>query len=97
MHNSPSLPDDVRYRLFKLASNRINSDGVLTITAHRFRTQGQNRQDAIERLMGLIRQAAQKPKFRVPTKRTRASRERRLTAKKRTKQLKQMRRIKEES
>jgi ribosome-associated protein len=90
------LPDEVRWRLMKLAKNRINSDGVLTITAHQFRTQGQNRQDAQERLIELIRQAAHKPKYRVPTKRTRASRERRLETKRHTKKLKQLRRIREE-
>jgi ribosome-associated protein len=90
---SSSLPEDVRWRLLKLAKNRINSDGVLTITAHQFRMQGQNRQDAQDRLVELIRQAAFKPKFRVPTRRTRSSRERRLVAKKHRQTIKKARRI----
>ena len=53
--NSPSLPDDVRERLISLAGKRITEDGILIIEARRFRTQGRNRQDAIERLVELIR------------------------------------------
>ena len=56
--NSPSLPSNVRDRLVKLAKNRINEDGVLIIQASRHRSQEQNRQDALERLVALVRKAA---------------------------------------
>jgi len=76
--NSPSLPDEVRERLISLPRSRITEDGVLIITARRFRTQGRNRQDAIERLVELIRRAAEKPRSRRKTKPTLASKMRRL-------------------
>ena len=79
--NSPSLPDEVRERLISLARNRITEDGVLIINARRFRTQRQNRQDAIERLVILIRKAAEKPRNRRKTKPTLASKIRRLDSK----------------
>src|SRR5512135_1592452 len=55
--HSPSLQEEVRQRLMRLAGNRLTSEGVLVIEAHRFRTQEQNRQDAVQRLTLLIRQA----------------------------------------
>ena len=58
---SPSLPDAVRDRLRQLAGSRLTADGVIVITAARFRTQARNRQDARERLVELIRQAATPP------------------------------------
>ncbi|MGA7428468.1 MAG: alternative ribosome rescue aminoacyl-tRNA hydrolase ArfB, partial [Rhodoplanes sp.] len=64
---SPSLPEDVRARLMRLAGRRVTQDGVLVITAQRFRTQERNREDAIERLVALIRQAAVRPIPRRPT------------------------------
>jgi len=79
--NSPSLPDEVRERLLSLNRKRITNEGVLVIDARRFRTQGANRQDAMERFTGLIRKAVQKPKVRRKTKPTRASEIRRLEAK----------------
>ena len=79
--NSPSIPDEVRERLISLAWNRITEDGVLIINARRFRTQGRNRQDAIERLAGLIRRAAEKPRSRRKTKPTLTSKMRRLDGK----------------
>ena len=79
--NSPSLPDEVRERLLLLTHRRITKEGVLVIDARRFRTQGANRQDAMERLVGLIRKAAQKPQIRRKTKPTRTSKMRRLEAK----------------
>jgi ribosome-associated protein len=90
--NSPSLPDDVRERLIRLAGGRITQDGVLVITAQRFRTQEQNRQDAIERLVELIRKAAEKPKTRRKTRPTLTSKGRRLEAKHRRGEIKRMRR-----
>jgi ribosome-associated protein len=89
---SPSLPDDVRHRLERLAGRRLNRDGVLVIDAQRFRTQERNRQDAIERLVELIARAAEPPP--PPRKKTRPSkavRKRRLEAKSRRSQIKAMR------
>jgi len=82
VRSSPSLPPEVRARLERLAGSRLSRDGVLVITAQRHRTQGRNRQDALDRLIDLIRRAAIKPRPRRPTKPTRASRERRVEAKK---------------
>ena len=80
---SPSLPDDVRERLTRLAGRRMTKEGVLVIDARRFRTQERNRQDAVDRLVGLVRRATVKPRPRRPTKPTRVSKERRLTGKRR--------------
>jgi ribosome-associated protein len=80
---SVSLHPAIRDRLRVLGGNRVSRDGVLVITAHRFRSQELNRRDAIERLCELIREAAVPPKKRRPTRPTRASRERRLESKKR--------------
>ncbi len=80
---SPSLPEAVRARLLRLAGRRATREGVIVIDAQRFRTQEQNRADAIERLVALVRQATIAPKLRRATKPTRASRERRLEGKRR--------------
>jgi len=79
--NSPSLRDPVRERLMKLAGSRLTQDGVILITAVRHRTQERNRTDAIERLQELVDKASIAPVYRVPTRPTRASKERRLVAK----------------
>ena len=79
---SPSLPNDVSIRLQKLAGSRLTLEGVIVISADRFRTQERNKADAVERLVALIAEAATPPKPRRATKPTRASKERRLTAKK---------------
>lgn len=92
VRRSPSLPDDVRQRLMRLAGKRLTADGVLLIDARRFRTQEQNREDAISRLVHLIRQAAEKPKARRPTKPTLASQQRRLESKRHRSQTKRLRR-----
>ena len=81
--NSRSLPEEVRKRLISLAGNRITEDGILIIDARRFRTQGRNREDAIDRLAELIRNAAQRPKIRRKTRPTLASKIRRLESKRR--------------
>ncbi|MDP2720146.1 MAG: alternative ribosome rescue aminoacyl-tRNA hydrolase ArfB [Dehalococcoidia bacterium] len=81
--NSPSLPEEVRRRLFSLGKKRITVEGILIIEARRYRTQGANRLDAVERLVELIRKAAEKPRIRRKTRPTLASRERRLESKKR--------------
>ena len=91
---SSSLPDDVRARLERLSGSRLTRDGYLVIMAQRHRTQGRNRQDALDRLIDLIRRAAVAPRLRRPTKPTKAARERRVEAKKHRAGLKQMRRVK---
>jgi ribosome-associated protein len=88
---SPALPDDVRGRLARLAGRRLTRDGVLVITARRHRTRERNRQDALDRLVDLIRQAAAPPIHRRPTKPTKASRTRRIEAKRRRSTTKKLR------
>lgn len=90
--NSPSLPDDVRARLQVIARNRIIDNGILLIEAKRYRTQEQNREDAINRLVEVIRRATEKPKTRRKTRPTQASIEKRLESKRRHSEVKQMRR-----
>jgi ribosome-associated protein len=89
---SPSLDERTLARLRLLAGRRMTADGVVVIAARRFRTQERNREDAYERLIDLIRRAAEPAKRRVPTRPTAASRERRHEAKlarSRTKRLRQ--------
>jgi len=88
----PTLPDRVRTRLRTLAGRRLASNDVIVITAQRFRTQEQNKRDALERLHALIEQASIEPKVRRPTKPTRASKERRLAEKKQRSRIKKARR-----
>ena len=95
VRGSPSLPDDVRERLERLAGSRLTRDGHLVIIAQRHRMQGRNREDALERLIDLIRRAAVAPRVRRPTRPTKASRQRRVEAKKHRAGLKQMRRVKQ--
>ena len=89
---SPSLPHDVRERLVRLAGRRITEGGILIIEARRFRTQEQNRQDAVDRLIRLIRKATEKPKPRRKTRPSMASKKRRLDTKHRRGETKRMRR-----
>lgn len=89
--NFPFLPNDVRERLISLDGTRITEDGILVIDAQRFRTQGRNCQDAIDRLVKLIRNAAQKPKIRHKTRLTLASKMRWLESKRRRAETKCMR------
>jgi len=88
VRNSPSLPDFVKEKLERLAGKRMTNEGVLIITAQRFRTQERNREDAVERLVELIRQATERPKPRRPTRPTLASKKRRLEAKGRRSEIK---------
>jgi ribosome-associated protein len=90
---SPSLPEDVRRRLVRIAGKRVSKEGVLLIDARRFRTQERNRQDAVERLVQWIRRAAEKPKKRIKTRPTLSSRERRLQGKRQRSETKRLRKL----
>ncbi len=90
--NSPSLPDEIRTRLIRLAGDKITKDGILIIQAKRFRKQERNRQDAMDRLIKLIQTASEPPKTHIKPKPTRASKERILAAKRHKSKLKKMRR-----
>jgi ribosome-associated protein len=79
--NSPSLPEPVRERLLARRDRRVTGDGVLVLNAQRFRTQERNRQDARERLAHFVESGLQAPKPRLATRPTRASKQRRLDAK----------------
>jgi len=94
VRGSPSLSEDVRARLERLAGSRLTRDGYLVIIAQRQRTQGRNREDALARLIDLVRRAAVAPPVRRPTKPTKAARQRRVDAKKHRAGLKQLRRVK---
>ncbi len=83
VRHSPSLPDELRARLEQIAGRRLTRDGVLVITAQRYRTQERNRDDALTRLIELIRAAAVRPTPRRPTRPTLASKVCRLDGKKR--------------
>ena len=88
-----SLPEDVKARLKRLAGKRISAEGILIIQASRFKSQDKNRQDAVERLVNLIRQATKKPKKRVKTRPSRRAKERRLETKRHRSRLKRDRRV----
>jgi ribosome-associated protein len=91
VRNSPSLPDDVRARLERLAGSRLTLDGVIVLFAQNARSQEMNRQDARERLFELIRRASLAPKRRKATRPTKASKLRRLDGKSRRGAIKAMR------
>lgn len=88
---SPSLPEDVKQRLIALAGSRATQEGVLVLFAQGSRSQEMNRQDALERLVDLIRRAAHRPKARRPTKPTYASKLKRLEGKTRRSGVKNLR------
>jgi ribosome-associated protein len=90
---SPSIPEEWRQRLVRLAGKRLTQDGILVIEARRFRTQEQNRQDALQRLAALLRQASIPSKPRHKTRPTQASQEKRLQAKRRRGLVKRQRRL----
>lgn len=90
--SSPSLSNAVFLRLKPLAGRRMTKDGVIVITANRFRTQDLNRKDAMDRLVALIREAAAPPRYRRPTKPTKGSKRRRLDSKRRQSDTKKRRR-----
>ncbi len=88
---SASIPDEVRQRLFRIAGKRITGDGVLIIDARRFRTQERNRRDALDRLVALIRRAAEMPKPRCRTRPPQSARVRRLEIKRKRAKTKRLR------
>ena len=92
VNESRVLGEPIKRRLARIAGSRLTSDGVLVITARRFRTQEANRRDARTRLATLIRQAAQPPRRRRPTRPSTAAHERRLQHKARRGQVKRWRR-----
>ncbi|PTW60827.1 ribosome-associated protein [Breoghania corrubedonensis] len=81
IRHSPSLPDYVKRKAEVLAGSRLTKDGVIVIQAMRFRTQEQNRGDAIERLVELLQKASERQAYRVKTKPTKAAKRRRLESK----------------
>jgi len=89
--NSPSLASDLKGRLIRLAGKRITADGVLLIEAKKYRTQEQNRADALQRFYELVKKASEKPKPRHKTRPTKASKEERLKEKKRIGAIKKIR------
>ena len=86
-----TLPEETKTRLMQLAGKRMSSEGILLLEAKRFRTQEQNREDAIKRFVELVRKSLEKPKARKKTKPTKASKETRLKEKKRKGDIKSLR------
>jgi ribosome-associated protein len=91
IRNSPSLPADVRARAERLAGHRLTKDGVVVITASRFRTQDRNRADALERLTTLLARATERPTPRRPTRPTKSAKAQRLQSKTRRGAIKKLR------
>ena len=92
VRRSPNLPEAVRLRLERLAGTRLTKDGEIVLTAGNFRTQEANRRDAIDQLVRMIRQAAVERPYRVPTRPTLGSKQRRLTGKTKRGEVKRQRR-----
>ena len=89
--NASLLPDSVKHKLIKLAGNKVTNEGVLILEAKRFRTQEQNREDAIRRFVELVHKSTIKPKSRIRTKPTKSSREKRIKEKKQRGEIKKTR------
>ncbi len=89
---SPSLPEAVRDRAARLAGRRLTKDGIVVITAARFRSQERNREDALARLVALLREAAQPPTPRKATRPSLGAKKRRLDGKTRRGAIKRLRR-----
>ena len=92
LSHSPSLPPGLRARAERLAGKRLTKDGVLVITANRFRSQERNREDALERLVALLREAAIPPTPRKPTRTPLSVKRKRLEDKLKRGEVKQLRR-----
>jgi ribosome-associated protein len=88
-----ALNDPIRERLKKIAGKRLTSEGILIIKAQRYRSQEQNRQDAVDRLVEMIQKAIAAPKHRRATRPTTASKKRRLQTKRRRGELKHRRKV----
>ncbi|MFS8181626.1 alternative ribosome rescue aminoacyl-tRNA hydrolase ArfB [Pseudovibrio denitrificans] len=91
LDGNTTLPDDLKSRLRKIAGSRLTLKGEIVLTADRFRTQERNREDALERLLELIRKAAYVPKTRKATRPTLASKRRRVEGKKQRGNIKKLR------
>lgn len=91
LRNNNSLPTEVKERLQKLVGKKLNNDGTIIIDARRFRSQERNKQDAIERLVALIKKSVEKPKARKKTKPTKAAKLKRLDSKRKKSNLKKNR------
>jgi ribosome-associated protein len=91
VRRSPSLPDDVRQRLERLAGRRLTQDGVLVLVAQGERSQKRNREEVLARLIELVRAAARRPTPRKKTRPSQASKRRRLDDKKKHGTLKSLR------
>jgi len=91
VQGSPSIPQDVKPRLIKLAGKRLSSEGVLIIEARQYRSQDRNRQAALERLVRLVQQACVPPKPRHKTRPSHAAILRRLETKRKRSEIKRMR------
>jgi ribosome-associated protein len=89
--NSPSLPEDVKNRLKKLAGSKMTDNGILIIDSREYRTQNRNRAGALNRLMELVKKASEKPKKRIKTKPTKGAKEKRLQVKKQRSAVKTLR------
>jgi ribosome-associated protein len=92
VHQSASLSAEIRDRLVRIAGKKMTENGTIVIKARRFRSQDQNRKDALARLIELIRRATVKPKARHKTRPSAAARERRISAKKKRSEIKRRRR-----
>jgi ribosome-associated protein len=86
-----SLPEEVKDRLTRLAGSKMTTSGELVINARRYRSQEQNREDAVARLVALVEKAAKRPKKRRKTRPTRVSKEKRLEDKRRRSETKRRR------
>jgi ribosome-associated protein len=94
LRHSPSLPEELRARAARLAGRRLTKDGVVVITAARFRSQERNREDAEARLVALLREAARPPTPRKATRPSLGAKKRRLNDKTRRGAIKRLRRTK---
>ena len=96
VRNSPSLTMEVKERLVSLAGSRMTQDGMLVIEAKRYRTQEQNRADALLRLADLIEKATHRPKIRHATRPSLSARIKRVESKKKRGAVKKQRQISDE-
>jgi ribosome-associated protein len=92
--NSSSLPSDIRERLLKISGKRLTSEGIMIIASQRFRSQEQNRKDAVNKLIEIIRKASAKPKKRKKSSPSTTSIKNRIISKKQRGSIKSLRRIK---